>query len=60
LYVYNEKRMIGRGVSVIRKNTLIINLPKSEKAVKESLNYITLELEHEIKILIGDEVECGS
>jgi len=52
--------MIGRGVSVIRKNTLIINLPKSEKAVKESLNYITLELEHEIKILIGDEVECGS
>ncbi len=55
-----KRAMLGRGISVIRKNTLIINLPGSEKAVRESLNYIVSELEHGIKILIGDEVECGS
>lgn len=54
-----KRAMLGRGVSVIRKNTLIVNLPGSEKAVRESLNYIISELEHGIKILIGDEVECG-
>lgn len=55
-----KRAMLGRGVSVIRKNTLIINLPGSEKAVMESLNYIVSELEHGIKILKGDESECGS
>lgn len=55
-----KRAMLGRGVSVIRKNTLIVNLPGSEKAVRESLNYIISELQHGIKILIGDEVECGS
>lgn len=55
-----KRAMLGRGVSVIRKNTLIVNFPGSEKAVKESLNYIISELEHGIKILTGDEVECGS
>lgn len=54
-----KRAMLGRGVSVIRKSTLIINLPGSEKAVRESLNYIVSELEHGIKILKGDENECG-
>lgn len=54
-----KRAMLGRGVSVIRKNTLIINLPGSEKAVRESLNYIVSELEHGIKILKGHEIECG-
>ncbi|WP_297418565.1 MogA/MoaB family molybdenum cofactor biosynthesis protein [Clostridium sp.] len=54
-----KRAMLGRGVSVIRKNTLIVNLPGSEKAVRESLNYIVSELEHGIKILKGDEAECG-
>lgn len=55
-----KKAMLGRGVSVIRKSTLIINLPGSEKAVRESLNYIVSELNHGIKILKGDESDCGS
>lgn len=55
-----KRAMLSRGVSVIRKDTLIINLPGSEKAVRESLNYIVSELEHGIKILKGDEAECGS
>lgn len=55
-----KRAMLGRGVSVIRKNTLIVNLPGSEKAVRESLNYIVSELEHGIKILRGHESECGN
>lgn len=54
-----KRAMLGRGVSVIRKSTLIVNLPGSEKAVRESLSYIVSELEHGIKILKGDEAECG-
>ena len=32
--------MLSRGASVIRKKTLIVNLPGSPKAVKESLGFI--------------------
>lgn len=35
-------------------------VPGIAESVGESLNYIISELEHGIKILIGDEVECGS
>ena len=34
------KAMLGRGASVIRKNTLIVNLPGSVKAVSESMDLI--------------------
>lgn len=53
------RAMLGRGVSVIRGGTLIINLPGSKKAVQESLEYILPHLEHGIRILAGDEAECG-
>lgn len=33
------KAMLGRGASVIRKNTLIVNLPGSVKAVSESMDF---------------------
>lgn len=48
----NTKRaMLSRGVSVIRKNTLVINLPGSTKAVEESLNYIMDQLPHALGLL---------
>ena len=34
------KAMLGRGASVIRKNTLIVNLPGSVKAVSESMDFL--------------------
>lgn len=54
------KGMLSRGVSGIRGKTLIINLPGSPKAVKESLAYILDPLYHGLQILIGDASECGS
>ena len=54
-----ERAMLGRGVSVIRKKTLIINLPGSPKAVKESLGFILDSLDHGLKTLRGDAGECG-
>lgn len=53
------KAMLGRGASVVRNKTLIINLPGSRKAVRESLEYVLPYLEHGIQILVGDAGECG-
>lgn len=54
-----KRAMLSRGVSGIRKNTLIINLPGSEKAVRESLSYILPTLEHGLDIMLGEASECG-
>ena len=51
--------MLSRGVSVLRKQTLIVNLPGSEKAVRENLSYILPSLSHGLGILTGRESECG-
>ena len=55
-----KRAMLGRGVSVIRKNTLIINLPGSPKAVRESLGFILDSLDHGLKVLRNSVSECGS
>ena len=55
-----KRAMLGRGVSVIRKGTLIINLPGSPKAVKESLGFILETLEHGLKVLRNSVAECGN
>lgn len=52
--------MLSRGISGIRKNrTLIINLPGSEKAVRETLEYIIESIEHGVDIMLGRTGECG-
>lgn len=45
--------MLARGISGIRKNTIIINLPGSPKAVKESLAAILNILPHALDMLKG-------
>ena len=45
--------MISRGVSGIRSSTLIINLPGSPKAVRESFEVIQPVLHHAIALLEG-------
>ena len=54
-----KRAMLGRGVSVIRKKTIIVNLPGSPKAVRESLDFILDDLPHGIKILRGSDGECA-
>lgn len=55
-----SRAVLGRGVSVIRGKTLIVNLPGSPKAVRESLGFILEPLEHGIHILRGSAFECGN
>ena len=54
-----KRAMLSRGVSGIRKETLIINLPGSPKAVRESLEYIISELWHGLEILTGKAFDCA-
>ena len=54
-----SRAMLGRGVSVIRKRTLIVNLPGSPKAVRESLSFILDTLDHGLRVLRGNVDECA-
>ena len=54
-----KRAMLSRAVSVIRNETLIVNLPGSPKAVKESLEYVINDLDHGLKILKGVDSECA-
>ena len=54
------RAMLSRGASVIRGNTIIVNLPGSPKAVRESLEYILPHVHHGIEILTEHKKECGS
>ena len=46
--------MLSRGVSGIRRNTLIINFPGSPKAVAECFEVVKPVLRHAIRLLKGD------
>ena len=54
-----HRAMLTRAAAGIRKRTLIVNLPGSEKAVRECLGFILPELRHGIEILRGDTGECA-
>lgn len=51
--------MLSRAAAGIRKATLIVNLPGSENAVRESLAAILPALPHGIEILKGTASECA-
>lgn len=55
----SKNAILSRGISGIRKKTLIINLPGSVKAVKENLALILSVLPHAIEKLKGDTKPCG-
>ena len=53
------RAMLSRAVSVMRGQSLIINLPGSPKAVKECMDYVLPVLGHGMGIMTGREGECG-
>ena len=52
--------MLSRGVSGIRRRTLIINLPGSPKAVSECLEVMIPALPHAVETLRGEASECAA
>lgn len=56
---FTNRAMLSRGTAGIRKKTLIINLPGSPKAVRESLEAILPALGHGLDILCGDAGNCA-
>lgn len=54
-----KRAMLSRAISGIRNETLIINLPGSPKAVRESLEYIIDSVIHGLEILLGKTSECA-
>lgn len=54
-----RRTMLSRAASVLRNDTLIINLPGSPKAVRENLASIIDELKHGLDILTGQDGECA-
>lgn len=51
--------MLSRAVAVMRKSTLIINLPGSPRAVTECLAVILPALPHAVAKACGDEDDCA-
>lgn len=53
------KAMLSRATAGIRGKTLIINLPGSPKAVRESLAVVIPVLDHALETLSGVTLSCG-
>lgn len=53
------RAMLSRGVSVIRKKSLIINLAGSPKAVSESMDVFLSVLPHALELLRGQKTDCA-
>lgn len=50
-----KRAMLSRGISGIRKKTLIVNLPGSSKGAKESMEAILEGLPHGLDMIAGKE-----
>ena len=51
--------ILSRSCSGIRGSTLMVNLPGSERAAMENLDAIMAALPHGLRILRGEETDCG-
>ena len=56
---FTKRAMLTRSAAGIRKQTLIVNMPGSPKAVTECLEYILPELHHGLEILLGKTGDCA-
>jgi molybdenum cofactor synthesis domain-containing protein len=51
---FTPRAMLSRGVAVLRSETLIINLPGSETAVRESFGIVAEVLPHALRMIRGE------
>ena len=51
--------MLSRGTSGIRGRTLIVNLPGSPKAVRESMDAFIDVIGHGLRLLLNTDGECA-
>ncbi|TYQ17931.1 UNVERIFIED_CONTAM: molybdopterin adenylyltransferase [Acetivibrio alkalicellulosi] len=56
---YSPNAILSRAVAGTRKETLVINLPGSPKAVKECLGVILPVLVHTVDVIKGRVARCG-
>ena len=54
-----SRAMLSRGVAGVRRKTLIINMPGSEKAVRESFKIVMSVLGHAVELIHGSVKDCG-
>jgi len=54
-----NRAMLSRGVAGTRNKSLIINMPGSEKAVRETFEIIQPVLEHAVELIHGEVEDCG-
>jgi molybdopterin biosynthesis enzyme MoaB len=54
-----KRAMLSRAVAGVKRRSLIVNLPGSPKAVKESLSIIIETIPHAIEKIKGDTSECA-
>lgn len=55
-----DRAILSRGVSGIKNNSLIINLPGSPKAAVENLSFVINSLEHGLRMLLSDSSDCAN
>lgn len=55
-----NRAFLSRAVCGIKNNSLIINLPGSQKAAKENLESILDILRHGLEMLVSSSADCGS
>ena len=58
-FAVTHRAMLSRATAGLRQRSLIVNLPGSEKAVRECLGFILPELRHGLEILRDDAGECA-
>jgi len=56
---HTPRAMLSRGVCGIRRRSLIVNLPGSQRAVREALEVILPVIPHALEKLAGDSTPCG-
>ncbi|MCL2498259.1 MAG: MogA/MoaB family molybdenum cofactor biosynthesis protein [Symbiobacteriaceae bacterium] len=56
---YTPRAMLSRGIVGVRRFTLVVNLPGSEKAVSENLAVLLPVLDHALAMLRNASADCA-